>query len=426
MISGRRVVVTGLGAVAPNGSDTESFWKATVNGVSGIKKLESFDTEDYPCKIGGEALDFHAEKFLDRRTIRRTGRTAHLAVASVRLALQDSKLDSEHIGSRNVVVVFGAGCPPIDVIATDVEKFQREGPRSIEPFKLSAEDTNSVAAAIRESIGATEMAITVASGCTAGLNAIGLAAERIRSGQAKIAVCGSADAPLSPFSFAVFCASGMVSRRNSDPRKASRPFDSKRDGGVVSEGAGALILEPLKDALARGSKIYGEILGFASVTEKPRNHGEPSEEEARRAFVRSMVGCLSEAGISPEDVDYICAHAPSDIHGDRIETEAIKTVFGQWSHRVPVSSIKSCIGNPVAAAGVLQTIATLLAIRDLKIPPTINYEFPDSACDLDYVPNTWRYNRVDKGLINSHGMGGTYSSLLVGRYGDGINGKTPA
>jgi 3-oxoacyl-[acyl-carrier-protein] synthase II len=418
--NGKRVVVTGIGAVAPNGPDTASYWNSLLNGVSGVRKIRAFDVSDYPCRIGGEAVDFQPEKYLDQRTIRRTGRAAHLAVASVRLAFQSSFPDTGPPETDEVSVIFGAGCPPIDVIAADVGRFTIKGARGLEAFRLSAEDTNSLAAAVRESLGASELAIVIASGCTAGLNAVGLAADRIRQRQSKIVVCGSADAPLSPFSYAVFCASGIMTKANSNPEKASRPFDLKRDGGVLSEGAGALILEPLEAARARQAPIYGEILGFGSVSQRPQTNGRLADESAREGFIRSMSLAIGDAHFTAADVDYICAHAPSDPEFDRIETEAIKAVFGERAYRIPVSSIKSCIGNPISAAGVLQTIVALLAIRDGKIPPTINYEHPDPSCDLDCVPNTWRYNTTDVALINSHGMGGTYSSLLIGRYPERI------
>ena len=413
---GKRVVVTGMGAVAPNGPNTASCWNSLLNGVSGVRKIRAFDVSEYPCQIGGEAVDFHPEKYLDHRTIRRTGRAAHLAVATVRQAFQEAFPDGNPPTTEHVSIIFGAGCPPIDVIEADVGKFAVKGPRGLEAFRLSAEDTNSLAAAVRESLGSSELALVIASGCTAGLNAIGLAADRIRQGQSKIVVCGSADAPISPFSYAVFCASGIMTKADSDPEAASRPFDLKRDGGVLSEGAGALVLETLESARARGAPIYGEILGFGSVSQRPHTNGRLAEDSARNGFIRSMSLALANGGLAAEDVDYICAHAPSDPDFDRIETEAIKTVFAERAYRIPVSSIKSCIGNPISAAGVLQTIVCLLAIRDGKIPPTINYQQPDPSCDLDYVPNMWRYNTTDVALVNSHGMGGSYSSLVIGRY----------
>jgi len=416
MDASTKAVITGVGAIAPNGAETATFWDSVLNGVSGIRRIRSFDVSGYPCRIGGEAIDLVPLEFVDSRTLRRTGRAVHLAVASVRLALQDAALDKGLSNGADAAVIFGVGCPPIDVIEEDVNVFLKEGLGRIEPHRLSAEDTYSAAMAIGKVAGTKELAVVVASGCTAGLNAIGLAVERIRSGQAKTVICGSADAPLSPFSYAVFCASGILSKRNSDPEKASRPFDLQRDGGVVSEGAGALILESLENASARGARIYGEVLGFASVTEEQHAKGNSPETEARQAFARCMALAMADARVSPEDIDYISAHAPSDPHFDRIETDAIKVVFGDRSYRIPVSSIKSCIGNPIAAAGVLQTIAALLSIRDGKIPPTINYEHPDPACDLDYVPNKWRYNHIDVALVNSHGLGGTYSSLVIGSY----------
>jgi len=416
MDASRRVVITGVGAIAPNGAETKTFWNSVLNGISGIRKIRSFDVSDYPCHIGGEAIDLKPQEFVDSRTLRRTGRAVHLAVSSVRLALQDGNLDGGLSNGADGAVIYGMGCPPIDVIAEDVNTFLKEGLNRLEPHKLSAEDSYSVATAISKVVGTTEMAVIVASGCTAGLNSIGLALQRIKSGQAKTVVCGSADAPLSPFSYAVFCASGIMSKRNSDPQKASRPFDLERDGGVLSEGAGALILESLENALRRRARIYGEVLGFATVSEDRHAPGNSPEAKARQAFARCMALAMADAKVSPEDVDYISAHAPSDPHFDRIETDAIKVVFGDRSYRIPISSIKACIGNPIAAAGVLQTIATLLSMRDGKIPPTSNYEHPDPACDLDYVPNMWRYNHVDVALVNSHGLGGTYSCLVLGRY----------
>jgi 3-oxoacyl-[acyl-carrier-protein] synthase II len=418
MDASRRVVITGLGAIAANGADTTSFWNSVLNGVSGIRKIRSFDVSDYPCQIGGEAVDFKPEDFVDVRTLRRTGRAVHLAVASVRMALQDSHLDK---GSVDGPVIYGVGCPQIDVIADDVDLFRNDGLKRLEPHKLSAEDTYSVANAIRELVGTKTLAVVIASGCTAGLNAIGLGEERIRNGQANTVICGSADAPLSAFSYAVFCASQIMTKNNSDPRRASRPFDLQRDGGVLAEGAGAVILESLEHALSRRAPIYGEVLGFSSVTQETRGGGNKrSETAARNASARGMALAMSDARVSGEDIDYVSAHAPSDRDFDRIETEAIKAVFGDRAYRVPVSSIKSCIGNPIAAAGVLQTVATLLAMRDGKIPPTINYEHPDPACDLDYVPNRWRYNHVDVALVNSHGLGGTYSSLVLGRWDNSV------
>jgi 3-oxoacyl-[acyl-carrier-protein] synthase II len=417
MYNSRRVVITGLGAVAPNGSDTESFWSSTVKGVSGIRELKSFDTSDYPCRIAGEVVDLRPEEFMDRRTLQRTSRAVHLALASLHLSLRDSKLDLSPSSKSEAAVIYGVGCPLMDVIEPDVDAIRTERPRRIPPYKISADQVHSVAGAIKKVLGTDKSAFVVSSGCASGLESIGLAAEKIRMGQVDTVICGSTDAPLSPSTYGVFCASGIVSKRNSDPRKASRPFDAKRDGGVLSEGAGTLVLESLESALARGARIYGEILGFASVTEETNNQRACPEDASRQAFVRCMSLAMSEARVSPEDIDYICAHAPSDPQGDRIETEAIKTVFGVRSYRIPVSSIKSCIGNPVAAAGALQTIATSLAMRDGMVPPTINYEYPDPACDLDYVPNTCRRNEIDTALINSHGIGGTYSSLIVGSDG---------
>ncbi len=415
----RRVVITGLGAVAPNGPDTETFWKATVNGVSGIRRIRSFDVSDYPCKIGGEVIDFHPEELLDRRTFQRTGRTVHLALGSMRLALRDGGQGGLPAGGTHASVIYGIGCPPVDTIAPVIDAIRDGGPRMVEPFRLSAGDSYSVAGAIKRFLQTEESAFVVSSGCTSGLNSIGLAMERIRRGQAKTVVCGSADAPLTPFSYSAFCASGIMSKRNSEPQKASRPFDLGRDGGVLSEGAGTLVLESLESALAKGARIYGEIMGFASVTENTNNKGTSTQDASLEAFVRSMTLAMSDANISLEDVDYVSAHAPSDPEGDRIETQAIKAVLGARAYRVPVSSIKSCIGNPVAAAGVLQTIATVLAMRDGRIPPTINQEYPDPACDLDCVANANRYNHVDIAIINSHGLGGTYSSLVIGRYDRG-------
>jgi 3-oxoacyl-[acyl-carrier-protein] synthase II len=416
MSDSMRVVITGMGATAPNGADTATFWNSLLTGVSGVRRIRSFDVSNYPCHIGGEIVDLEPGDIMDNRALRRTGRAVHLAVASVRQALKDARFDNGLTNGADGAVIYGVGCPAIDVISEDVNTFLKEGSRRIAPYKLVAEDTSSVATAISEVVGARRLVIVVASGCTAGLNAIGLAVERIRSGEAKTVVTGSADAPLSPFSYAVFCASGMMSKRNSNPSEASRPFDLERDGGVLSEGAGALILESLESALARGATIYGEILGFASVKEKQHAKGNAPGTEAREAFTRCMTLAMADAKVSSEDIDYISAHAPSDPQTDRIETEAIKLVFGERAYRIPVSSIKACIGNPIAAAGVLQTIATLLSVRDGKIPPTINYEHADPKCDLDYVPNKYRYNRIEVALVNSHGLGGTYSTLVIGRF----------
>jgi len=411
----RRAVITGLGAIAPNGADTNSFWQSTINGVSGIREVSSFDASDYPCRIAGEIVGFEPTKFMDRKTARQTTRFVHLGTASAVLALQDASLWKSNIVPERTAVVFGIACPPIKEVADHVASFQKH--RFDEPglHKLSAEDSHSISATISTILGTKCVSMTITTRCTAGLNAIGLGCELIRRREADVVISGGTDAPISPFSFAVFCSSGLLTRHNFPPEKASRPFDGKRDGGVLSEGAGCLILESMAHAINRKARIYGEVAGFVTLTDGKEEFGLNGEAPAVATFSSMITSALASAGISGEDVDYICAHAPSDPFLDRVESLAVKHALGRLAYRIPISSIKSMIGNPVAAAGVLQAIASLLAMRDGVIPPTINYEYPEPECDLDYVPNVPRHNKVNVAVVNSHGLGGNYSVLVVRR-----------
>ncbi len=416
MDASRRVVITGLGAIAPNGPDTESFWESTVNGVSGVREVTSFDASDYPCRVAGEVVDFEPSKFLDSKATRQTTRFVHLGAASAVMALEDAGLPKRAVVPERRAVIFGIACPPIKEVAKYVMAFQKYGFGNSRLHKISAEDNHSITAMVSAITGAKGLSMTITTRCTAGLNAVGLGWKLIRQKEADVAICGGADAPISPYSFAVFCSSGLLTRQNSAPEKASRPFDSKRDGGVLSEGAGCVILEPLGRALERKARIYGEVASFVTVSDAGEDSGSDGEGHAVDTFSSIMMSALGAARLTGEDVDYICAHAPSDPVLDRVESLAVKQAFGKRAYRIPISSIKSEIGNPVAAAGVLQGIASLLAMRDGVIPPTINYEHPEPECDLDYVPNRLRHNPVEVAIVNSHGLGGNYSVLVLKKY----------
>jgi 3-oxoacyl-[acyl-carrier-protein] synthase II len=415
MDASKRVVITGLGAIAPNGSDTESFWSSTLKGVSGIREVKSFDTSGYPCHIAGEVLDFCPEKLMGAKLAHQTTRFTHLGAGAALMALHDAGLANGKINPEETAVIFGIACPPIKEVADHVADFQKYGFRKSGLHKLSAEDSHSAAAIISAIAGTKGFSLTITTRCTAGLNSVGMGCELIRQGQAEVVICGGADAPVSPYSYAVFCSSGLLSRRSSSPHKASRPFDAKRDGGVLSEGAGSMVLESLRHALERKVRIYGEVAGYAMLTDGAEAWNSDSKELSVVTFSSLMTSALARAGIGAEDVDYICAHAPSDPLLDKVETLAVKAAFGKSAYRIPISSIKSEIGNPVAAAGVLQGIVSLLAMRDGVIPPTINYEYPDPECDLDCVPNELRRNPVDIAVVNSHGLGGNYSVLVLKR-----------
>jgi 3-oxoacyl-[acyl-carrier-protein] synthase II len=406
----RRVVVTGLGVVAPNGIGKEAFWKALIEGKSGINKITLFDASSFPVQIAGEIKNFDASQYMDFKTVRRTGRFAHFAVASAKMAIKDANIKDMNLNNGQAGIYIGSVTGGTDIYEREHINLQKKGVNKVNPFSSAAYCHNSAATEVSIELNCKGKVTTISSGCTCGLDAIGTAFEDIQTGKIDIAIAGGTDGSVTPLTLGSLCAAGILSSHNGNPAKASRPFDAKRRGGVLSEGAGIVILEELEHALNRNAFIYGEITSYKANTEASNLFENDIDG---KGFIKEMEDVLEQSSLHPENIDYICAHAPSDVVRDRAETLAIKKVFGDYAYQVPVSSIKSMTGNPLSSAGPMQIIASLMAIKDGIIPPTINYEFPDKECDLDYVPNKARKCRVNNVLINSYGFGGDKASLIL-------------
>ncbi|HEX3000028.1 MAG TPA: beta-ketoacyl-ACP synthase II [Armatimonadota bacterium] len=409
----RRVVITGLGPVAPNGIGKQAFWNALMEGRSGISRIRSFDASIYPCQIAGEVDDFDPELFMEPKRISRTARFSQLAVAAARLAMEDAKLDptdKEEASQRGVCL--GVSSNAFDFLLREIAAFLERGCRRTTPVVAGAGFPHAAAAEITVACHCQGPATSISAGCASGAVAIAQACDAIRDGRARIMLAGGADGSVTPFTLATLCAARMLPTENDDPEHVSRPFDRNRKGGVLSEGAGIVVLEDLEHALMRGATIYGEVLACATNAEA-YNMVELATDGS--FLERGMRTVINESRLRPVDVDYISAHGPSDIC-DMQETRAIKAVFGPHAFNLAISSIKSMIGNPFSSAGPLQVISVAMAMQEQRVPPTINYETPDPECDLDYVPNHPRVCRVNVALVNSHGFGGANHCIALSRY----------
>ena len=406
----RRTAVTGIGVIAPNGIGKEAFWKALEEGRSGIKRIKSFDASSFPTQIAGEVRDFDPFECIPPRDVKRTSRAIQFAIASAQTSMLDSQLqihDGDEVG-----VIMGISASAAEIVEMQHAIFLEKGMSRVSPFTVMSVIPSAPATNIAKLLGCKGSVLTISNSCASGLDAIGHAFRNISCGRDKVYFAGGTDAQITPFSLAMLCAPRAMSTRNDEPEKASRPFDKNRDGGILSEGCGVLVLEDMDHAIEKGKHIYAEILGYASRCDG----NETCEEMKNTGIERTIRHTLEDAEIEPSEVGYICAHGPSD-EFDKIETMAIKQVFGKHAYKIPVSSIKSMIGNPLAAAGPLQLIASTMVFERNIIPPTINHEEPDIGCDLDYVPNKSRKSdNVNTILINSHGFGGLNASLVIKRF----------
>ncbi len=404
----RRVVVTGAGAITPLGSDVASTWDALVHGRGGIRRITRFDPSPYESQIAGEVQDFEPTKYMDRKDARRTDRFAQLAVAAASQAITDAGLDATKDPER-VGVDIATGVGGLETLVDQVVLMERRGPDRLSPFLVPMLMANAGTAQISMQFGLKGPTVTHVSACASSAHAIGESAEMIKRSQADVMVVGGAEAAVLPLAIGAFSTMHAMSRRNDDPEHASRPFDKDRDGFVLSEGAAVVVLEEREHALARGARIYGELIGYGATADA-YHITSPSPEGEGNA--RAMRMALDQAGIAPTDVEYVNAHGTSTQPNDREETSAIKSVFGDHARRLLVSSTKSMTGHLLGAAGALEAIACLFAMRDGCIPPTINYTTPDPALDLDYVPNEARQRRIRIALSNSMGFGGHNASLI--------------
>lgn len=408
----RRVVITGLGVIAPNGVGKRAFWDALKDGRSGIRRITRFDPASFPTQFAGE-VDFDPAKFISAKQLKRMDRTSHLAVSAAKMAVDDAKLDIKTEDPERIGVTIGTAMAGHGKILEEHDVFRNKGPMRIGTFTAIASFPDASASQISIELGINGPSFSMATACSSASDAIGYAFNTIRNRELDIIIMGGADAPIFPPMLGAFCVLRALSKRNDAPEKASRPFDKTRDGFVLGEGSGILILEDLEHALKRGAHIYGEIAGFGMTCDayhmtKP----EPSGKQA----IRALNNALKDANVRPEEIEYVNAHGTSTPLNDANETLVLKEVFGGCAHKLAVSSIKSMIGHLIGAAGSVEIIGALMALEEGIIPPTINYEIPDPDCDLDYVPNKARKLDVNVLLKNSFGFGGKNSAIVVKKF----------
>ena len=409
----RRVVITGVGAVTPLGIGVEKSWESLCQGESGIGVVTRFDASSFRTRIAGEVKGFNPLDFMDNKLVRRGDRFIHFALAATRMAVEDSSLTINASNSERVGVSVGTAMGGIETIEKNHELLLQGARQQISPFFIPSFLCNMAPGQIAIQFGARGVNMCSVTACASGTQAIGNAFRVIQRGEADVMLAGGAEAAISPLIFAGLDPIKVMSARNDEPEKASRPFDRDRDGFVISEGAGIVIIEELQSALNRGAKIYGEVLGYGLNSDA--YHITAPDPDGRGA-ASCMRMALKDAGISSAQVDYINAHGTSTVLNDLSETLAIKSVFGERSKKIPISSNKSMIGHLWAGAGVVEAIFSLLTIIHGIIPPTINYETPDPECDLDYVPNVARRAEVKIVLSNSFGFGSTNASLIFGKF----------
>jgi 3-oxoacyl-[acyl-carrier-protein] synthase II len=407
-----RVVITGLGVIAPNGIGKDAWWEGLLTGRSGIRRITQFDASPFPCQIAGEVIDFQPTGYINPREVKRMSRVSQFAVAAAKMALRDSAVEVSAENAPWMGVCFGTSLGKGEVFENDYPAFLERGVRGIHPLTLPQFAVHGMSSQVAIELGVSGVCGSIATGCTAGLDALQWGYMQICQGRARVMVVGSAEALLTPFAFGAVCATGVLSKQNATPEKASRPFDLQRDGLVLSEGAGALVLETLDHAEEREAPIYAEVLGVATA----RDGDDLVHCDLSGAgMARVMDIALYQSQIAKSRIDYINAHGVGLRDYDAAETNAIKAVFGKRAYHIPVSSIKSMIGQPFAAGGSLQVAASCLTLQRGYVPPTINYEMPDPACDLDYVPHRARAVRARALLVHAHGMGGTDSALVLGK-----------
>lgn len=408
----RRVVVTGMGMLTPLGNSVEASWAGIVAGKSGISNIDHFDTANYPTRFAGIVRDFDVEPYMPAKDARRLDECIQYGLAAGMQALADSGLAVTEGNAHRIGVAAGSGIGGLTSIERNHEALQQGGPRKVSPFFVPGSIINMAAGMLAIKLGLKGPNIALVTACTTGTHSIGLAARLISYGDADVMIAGGSEKASSELGMAGFSAARALSTRNDNPQAASRPWDRDRDGFVLGDGAGMLVLEEYEHALARGARIYAELIGFG-MSDDAFHMTAPPEGGAGAAA--AMGNALRDAGIEPSAVDYINAHGTSTSAGDIAESQAIETVFGAHSRRVAVSSTKSMIGHLLGAAGAVEAIFSILAIRDNVAPPTINLDNPDEGCTLDYVPHQARRMKVDVALSNSFGFGGTNGSLVFRR-----------
>lgn len=409
----RRVVVTGLGVVSPLGSDVETFWRRLVAGESGIGQVTRFDTTGYATTIAGEAQGFKAEDYLDRKEVRRADLFVQYAIGAAVQAVKQAGVSPETVDPTRYGVIVGSGIGGIATLEDQHRTLLEKGPGRVSPFFIPMMISDMAAGQISIQLGAKGPNFCTVSACASGAHAVGEAMRHIQRGEADVMITGGAEAPVTPVSFAGFCSMKAMSTRNDEPARASRPFDSQRDGFVMGEGSGILVIEELEHAKRRGALILAELVGYGATADAHHMTAPAPEGEGA---ARAMRAAIADSELSLQSFGYLNAHGTSTPLNDKFETQAIKSVFGEHARKVAVSSTKSMTGHLLGAAGGLETVICVLALERKTLPPTINLENPDPDCDLDYVPDTARTVEVQAALSNSLGFGGHNVTLALSRY----------
>ncbi|MGZ0040727.1 beta-ketoacyl-ACP synthase II [Paenibacillus ottowii] len=408
----QRVVITGMGVITSLGQDLSTLWDNLMAGKSGISKIEAFDTSDYTTKIAASIKDFNPEDYIDRKDARKMDRFVQFAVAASKMALEDSKLViGENVDAERVGVSVGSGIGGLGTWEDQHNALIEKGPKRVSPFFIPMMIANMGSGQVSISLGAKGPNTSPVTACATGSHAIGDSFRMIQRGDADAMICGGAEATIRPIGIAGFCSMRAMSTRNDEPEKASRPFDTERDGFVMGEGSGVLVLESLDHALKRGAHIYGEVIGYG-LSGDAHHMTEPDPEGAARCIRMA----IRDAGLNPEDIDYINAHGTSTPVGDKSETEAVKKTLGEHAYKVAISSTKSMTGHLLGAAGGVEAVICGLALQHQTIPPTINLDNQDPACDLDYVPNKPRKADLNVVMSNSFGFGGHNATVILKKY----------
>ncbi|MCU9594865.1 beta-ketoacyl-ACP synthase II [Caldibacillus thermolactis] len=408
----RRVVITGIGAVSPLGNDAYTSWENAVAGKNGIGPLTRVNADDFPAKVAAEVKDFDPTNFIDKKDVRKMDRFTHYAVASALMAVQDSNLTIDDSNADRVGVWIGSGIGGMETFEKQFESFLNRGYRRVSPFFVPMMIPDMAAGQVSIFLGAKGFNSCTVTACATGTNSIGDAFKVIQRGDADVMISGGTEAPITRMSIAGFCANTALSK-NPDPETASRPFDKERDGFVIGEGAGIVVLEELEHALKRGAKIYAEVVGYGATGDAYHITAPAPEGEGG---ARAMKMAIDDAGITPDKIGYINAHGTSTDYNDKFETAAIKKVFGDHAYQLAVSSTKSMTGHLLGAAGAVEAIFTAMALKEGILPPTMNLKNPDPDCDLDYVPNEARKVNITYAMSNSLGFGGHNATLVLKKY----------
>lgn len=406
----KRVVITGLGMISPLGHDKNTFWHNLINGHTGIGYIDYFDTSDFPVKIAAQVKDFKAEDYLPKKEVRRMDKFVQYACAASKVAVEDAGLDLARVDKDEIGVWIGSGIGGIETLEKNHSSLLNKGVGGINPFFIPMLIPNMASGQAAIMLGVRGPNGCTVTACASGTNSIGEAFRIIRDGQAEVMIAGGTEAAITPLGVGGFCAMKALSDRNDEPHRACRPFDMEREGFVMGEGAGIVVLESLEHALARGAHIYAEIIGYGASADAC--HMVQPDGEGKGAVLAFKMA-LAQAGIKPDEIDYINAHGTGTRLNDTIETKVIKTVFGSYSHELPVSSIKAATGHMLGAAGAIELIASALTLENNLIPPTLNLENADPECDLDYVPLTSRKKEIKTVLSDSLGFGGHNAALIL-------------